>query len=77
MLSHNSLKTSPRFRKAFRFVTGFLTIYVIRKKSVRLSQWKKPSFLDTRDKRYFWPRDKSVRATGAAVLTTGFQNLFP
>ena len=34
---------------------------------------EKPSFLDTHDKRYFWPRNKSVRTTGPAVLTTRFQ----
>ena len=77
MLSHNSLKTSPRFRKAFRFVTGFLAIYVIGKKSVPLPQRKKRSFLDTHDKRYFWPRNKRVQVTGAAVVRTGFQKYFP
>ena len=38
---------------------------------------KKRSLLDTDDKRYFWPRNKSVRTRRAPMVRTEFRKHFP
>ena len=75
--SHKSLKTSPLIRKVFRFETGFLSVWVIRKKCVRLYSKKNRSPLDVVCIQNFWPSNKCVRETKRCSARTKFQCSFP
>ena len=75
--SHKSLKTSPLIRKVFRFETGFLSVWVIRKKCVRLLSTQNRSSLDVVCIQNFWPSNKCVRVTKRGSARTKFQYIFP